>query len=209
MRIRWVAERLRRRSLIALLAVLLVGGGVAILTLQSDDDARPLTEATPKVASTSPTRFTPIRAREVGEPESLSIEAIGVDARVIKVGTAADGSQEVPTSIDDTGWWRDGIRPGRAGNAVIVGHTASEADGIFDDLGKLAPGDLIAVRSARGTLTFSVTRMVDVDVADFATIASEVYRVGGRPGLVLMTCGDFNGTTYDSTKIAFANLVER
>ncbi len=112
----------------------------------------------------------------------------------------------MPGSIDATGWWRDGVRPGRRGNAVIVGHTASRADGVFDHLGKLHAGDSVTVHSAHGTLRYRVIRVTDVKLADFARISPIVYRKVGIPGLVLMTCGDWNGTAYESTTIAFASL---
>ena len=154
------------------------------------------TPATPRVAE----------AKDFGRPERLTIRSIGVSAPVTLVGTTADGAQDVPKSLDDAGWWRDGVQPGRAGNAVVVGHTASSADGVFDDLGKLRRGDDIEVRSAGGTLHYDVTRKTSVKVAAFNRIAPLVYSPGGRPGLVLMTCGDWNGKRFESTTIVFSTL---
>ncbi len=142
----------------------------------------------------------------VGRPTQLTIESIDVEAPVIPVGTTAGGAQDVPKSIDDAGWWRDGVQPGRPGNAVVVGHTASSADGVFDDLGDLRRGDDIEVRSAGGILHYDVTRKTSVKVADFNRVAPLVYRPGGRPGLVLMTCGDWNGKRFESTTIVFSTL---
>lgn len=187
-------------AVVALTACAVVGG----ITLADRDDpvAKPAavrpttTSATPRIAA----------AKDVGRPERLTIRSIGVNAPVTQVGTTADGAQDVPESIDDAGWWRDGVQPGRSGNAVVVGHTASSADGVFDDLGDLRRGDDIEVRSAGGTLHYDVTRMTSVKVADFNRISPLVYRPGGRPGLVLMTCGDWNGKRFESTTIVFSTL---
>lgn len=212
MPIRSVADRLRSHrltaALLALLALLAVAvvGGVAVVALHSGDDPKPAPRPLAAATATAPIRSTSVAPREVWKPEALTIEAIRVKAPVVEVGTTAGGAQDVPRSIDDAGWWRDGVEPGRRGNAVIVGHTASRADGVFDNLGTLHRGDTISVRSTHGTLKFTVTRLQDVKLADFPKVSPRVYRLGGAPGLVLMTCGDFNGKTYDSTTIVFATL---
>lgn len=145
-------------------------------------------------------------SRDVGKPERLTIKSIGVDAPITEVGMTAVGAQDVPRSIDATGWWRDGVQPGRHGNAVIVGHTARSADGVFDNLGKLGRGDSISVRSTQGTVHYMVTKTQSAKVADFDRISPLVYRPSGPAGLVLMTCGDWNGERYESTTIVFAIL---
>ncbi len=209
MPIRSVADRLNSHRLTAALLALLaaaVVGGFVVFALASKDDPKPAARPPANATAAPPVRSTSVFPLDVGQPKSLSIKAIRIKAPVIEVGTTPAGAQDVPRSIDEAGWWRDGVQPGRRGNAVIVGHTASRADGVFDNLGKLHRGDAITVHSKKGTLTFTVTRLTDVKVADFPKISSRVYRVGGAPGLVLMTCGDFNGKTYDSTTIAFATL---
>lgn len=193
----------RHRLAAALVAAAIVGGGVVAAVTMGGEDSAPISRP---AATATPIRPSPSMAKEVGKPRHLTITAIGVDAAVNPVGTTSTGAQDVPRSIDATGWWRDGVQPGHRGNAVIVGHTASRADGVFDNLGKLRIGDAVTLRSAGGTLTFAVTRVRDVKVADFPKVSPLVYREGGRPGLVLMTCGDWNGKHYESTTIAFATL---
>lgn len=209
MPIRSGVDRLRSHRLTAVLLALLAAAvvvGVAVFALNSGDDPKPTARPTASATPAAVVRPVSVFPREVGKPRALTIEAIGVKAPVTEVGTTAAGAQDVPGSIDEAGWWRDGVQPGRRGNAVIVGHTASRADGVFDNLGKLHRGDKITAHSAHGALTFTVTRLQDVKVADFSKVSAQVYRLGGSPGLVLMTCGDFNGRTYDSTTIAFATL---
>lgn len=181
----------------------------AVVALTVGNDAAVDKKAGPTASATQP-RATPtaVPTRDVGDPERLTIKAIDVRAPIEPVGTAADGAQDVPASIDDTGWWRDGVQPGHAGNAVIVGHTASAADGVFDDLGELDRGDSVSVKSARGDLRFTVSSSTSIKVEDFEKIAPVVYRSGGRPGLVLMTCGDWNGKEFETTSIVFAELTD-
>ena len=125
---------------------------------------------------------------------------------MIPVGTTAKGAQDVPSSLDATGWWRDGSKPGQPGNAVIVGHTASKGDGVFDELGDLEKGDKITVSSGKKKLTYTVTKEQVLEVSKFATVADEIYRRTGPSGIVLMTCGDWNGTRFETTVIITAKL---
>lgn len=195
----------RRRFGVAAVLVALLGasivGGMALAD-REETSAKPA-EAKPKTTPGAPQAAVP---RDVGRPERLIIKSIGVSAPVKPVGTTADGAQDVPKSIDDTGWWSDGVQPGRAGNAVVVGHTASSAEGVFDKLGKLDRGDDVLVRSARGTLRYDVTWVRSVKVGDFDRISPLIYRPGGRPGLVLLTCGDWNGKRFETTTVVFSTL---
>jgi len=125
---------------------------------------------------------------------------------VVPVGTAADNSQEVPSDPTVTGWWRDGSRPGESGNTVIVGHTKSRGAGVFDALGKLREGDSIALDTGGPRLTYAVTETSTIPVDQFGTVADSIYRRSGRSGLVLLTCGDFDGREFDSTVIVHAAL---
>ena len=142
-----------------------------------------------------------------GPPKRLEIPRLDVDAKVLALGKAEDGSQEVPKALDDTGWWRHGSKPGEPGNTVIVGHTASKADGVFDDLGTLRRGDLIAVRARDGARNYRVTDTEEVAVENFASASDSIYRETGPSGLVLLTCGDWDGSDFDTTVIVRADIV--
>ncbi len=62
----------------------------------------------------------------------------------------------------------------------------------------------MVVAGPEGEVTFRVTEVEDVPVEDFATVADEIYRADGPSGLVLMTCGDWNGEAFESTVIVRA-----
>lgn len=143
-----------------------------------------------------------------GIPKQIIIPSIGVNAPVDAVGTEADGSQAVPESFNRTGWFKLGAKPGNGGNAVIVGHTWSKGDGVFDKLPRLGNGASITLATSAGSLTYRVTSVGSVTPAQFAKLAPDVYRTSGPSGLVLMTCGDFQPQTgvYQKTTIVYAQL---
>lgn len=139
-----------------------------------------------------------------GVPERLKIPDLGVDAEVLALGKAADGSQDVPPTLGATSWWRNGSKPGEPGNTVIVGHTSSKSDGVFDRLGTLRRGDRITVRARDGSFGYAVTETSEVQVEKFTKVSESIYRETGPSGLVLMTCGDWNGRDFDTTVIVRA-----
>lgn len=182
-------------------SVVVAAGATTALVLQ--DDEQP---SRPKVTTSTPTpkASDPFGRVAVIEPARLRIPDLGVDADVLPVGTTPEGAQEVPTSLDDTGWWKDGQRPGQPGNAVIVGHTASKDDGVFDNLADVEKGDVVTVDGKGSELDFVVTSEREVKVEAFAAESDRIYRDAGRSGLVLMTCGDWNGQRFETTVIVYA-----
>jgi len=130
-----------------------------------------------------------------------------VDAPV--VGIDAPGGVLLPPDDPQVlGWWRSGARPGAAaGSAPVTGHTVSSGGGAFDDLETLEPGDRVRVRTTRGVIDYQVTGVTIYRKAGLAEDAARVFSqtVPGR--LVLVTCEDWNGTTYLSNAVVFAEPV--
>jgi LPXTG-site transpeptidase (sortase) family protein len=189
-----------RLGLAAVVAVLvLVGCGTGSADKPAERSATP-SGSTPSWGSSSPSAA----AASKGVPERLAIPRLDVDAEVLALGTAADGSQEVPTRLDATAWWSDGGKPGGSGNTVIVGHTSSKSAGVFDELGALRRGDRVTVRARHGSVDYVVTKTSEVRVEKFPTVSESIYSETGPSGLVLMTCGDWNGRDYDTTVIVRA-----
>lgn len=204
MRLRQAADRRLMRAPIAILAAAALLAGCSQLSDTDDGANDPAATAAPAVAST-PGHAVQTAGTDAGQPTDLAIPTLGVDAPVVDLGTAPDGSQDVPDSLSTVGWWRDGSRPGQSGNAVFVGHTASRTDGVFDDLGALKPGDRILVQADQ-PVTFTVTRTYEVTNADFADVAPQIYRTVGSPGIVLMTCSTWNGSAYETTTVVHGRL---
>ena len=136
-----------------------------------------------------PRRRVRAKARRVGLPARIRIPAIGVDARVIRLGLDREGALEVPSSWGDAGWYVHSPRPGEPGPAVIAGHVDSTSGpAVFYRLGALRPGATIQIARKDGsTVRFRVRRVERWPKAHFPT--RRVYGATRRPTLRLITCG--------------------
>ena len=134
----------------------------------------------------------------------LSIPAIGVDAGIIPVGVTRAGHLAIGRSVRDVYRWRSGVLPGQQGSAVLAGHTWSKGPGVFDDLGRLRPGNLVVV----GRNRFEVTRVRRVTGMARSEVTA-LFSDRGKPRLVLITCGDRNNLTgvYRTRIIVNARLL--
>ena len=149
-----------------------------------------------------------MRARaRVARPLRIRIPAIGVDARVVRVGLDGGGALEVPSGWGDAGWYVHGPRPGEPGPAVIVGHVDSASGpAVFYRLGALHPGAAIHVMRRDGSAaSFRVRRVERWPKDGFPT--RRVYGATRGPALRLITCGgSFDRSTghYLDNTIVFA-----
>jgi sortase (surface protein transpeptidase) len=131
----------------------------------------------------------PTDTHPVAVPVSLTIPAIDVSTKLIRLGLTASGALQVPSSTSVAGWYTGSSRPGAVGPAVIAGHIDSYlGPGIFFHLVDLRRGNRIYVRRADGTL------------AEFKVIAVHMYAKNAFPTqavygptpdaeLRLITCG--------------------
>jgi Sortase domain len=128
---------------------------------------------------------------EPSRPVRLTIPAIGVQAPVMAVGLAADGSVGVPPvdRHNEAAWFDAGPTPGQYGPAVIVGHVDTKVGpSVFHDLDRMRPGQKIEV--LRRDATVAVFRVTSVEhFGKNAVPAARVYGDYSRPALRLMTCG--------------------
>lgn len=134
----------------------------------------------------------------------LSIPAIGVNAGIIPVGVTRRGHLALGRSVRDVYRWRAGVQPGQRGSAVLAGHTWSRGHGVFDDLGRLRPGNIVVV----GRNRFEVTRVRRISGMTRRAVAG-LFSDRGAPRLVLITCGDRNDLTgvYRTRIIVNARLL--
>jgi hypothetical protein len=149
----------------------------------------------------------PVTAARVGRPVYLSIPAIGVHTRLIRLGLTAQGTLQVPASTSVAGWYTGGPRPGQVGSAVIAGHIDSYlGPGVFFRLRLLRPGDRVYVRHAGGTLAvFDVYAEHSYPKDHFPT--QRVYGPAPDPELRLITCGgvfDPAAGSYLSNVVVYA-----
>lgn len=144
-----------------------------------------------------------------GAPATLVVPAIGVRARLVRLGLNPDGTLEVPTDYSVAGWYALGPRPGQTGAAVIAAHVDSHTGpAVFYRLGELHLGSLVRVGWADG----HDVRFTVYAVREFAKTAFPTELVYGRtraPELRLLTCGGaFDSATghYLDNVVVFARL---
>ncbi len=144
-------------------------------------------------------------------PTRISIPSLGVRAKVIEVGRAADGSIATPATdpAEATGWYRLGPTPGELGTAIIVGHVDTDSQpAVFHRLPELRKGNLIEVnREDHGLATFMVESVETFPKTSFP--ADRVFDSTGRARLVLVTCGGTwigGDIGYSDNVIVFATL---
>ena len=141
-------------------------------------------------------------------PQRLDVPELGIRAPVMDRGLDTGGAIEPPPfdRPGSVGWYADGVRPGAAGTALMVGHVDTETrPAVFYELSTLEPGETIrVVRDDAPAAEFTVD---DVQVlARDGFDAQQAYgpRDTGRAELRLITCGG----TFDRTTNSYtANVV--
>lgn len=132
-------------------------------------------------------------------PVRLRIPAIKVDAFLKRVWLTVKWAVAVPKSGVNAAWYELGPRPGKVGNAVIVGHYGTWKNGqwsVFDNLKKLHIGDMIFVEDDSWNI-FSFV-VVALKVYPSTAIVPEVFTSKDEKShLNIITCG---GTWNKVTK---------
>jgi LPXTG-site transpeptidase (sortase) family protein len=143
-------------------------------------------------------------------PVRLQIPDIGVDAPIIPLGLAADGTVQVPPikANSPAGWYQGSPTPGQTGPSVILGHVTvgQYGDGVFRQLARLRKGSRVLVRLQDGaSAAFTVDSVKTVAKDQFPT--QEVYGNVDRPELRLITCGGpHTDNGYLDNVVVFATL---
>ena len=144
-------------------------------------------------------------------PTRVRIPSIAVDSGVIDLRLNADRTLEVPEDVAVTGWYTGRSVPGEAGPSVIVGHvdSAIAGAGVFYNLRRLEPGDLIEIERSDGSVAeFLVTSLELAQKDQFPT--EQVYGSTQQPTLRLITCGgsfDQHAGSYLGNVIVYAHHV--
>lgn len=155
----------------------------------------------------------PVGAPEAPAPviSTMTIMKIGVQTELVRLGLNPDGGHEVPPlgRPEMAGWYTLGVAPGDIGPAVILGHVnGSGRPGIFADLHRLEPGDLVGVERDGFPVVFAVYDVLRVDKDAYP--GERVYGDTAGPELRLVTCGgvlDRSTGHYEDNLIVFARAV--
>lgn len=155
-------------------------------------------EETPVPQSTEPAEQS--EAETVSGLYSLEIPSLELAAPVVPI--ASEERVLVPPHDPGVvGWWSEGAQVGsETGSAILVGHSVSSGGGVFDDVDQLAPGETIEVAG----VTYTVASVDTLAQDELPSRAEELFdqTVAGR--IVLVTCNDWDGTTWQSNTIAIA-----
>jgi Sortase domain len=181
-----------RNWLILATALIIAGTGCAVFGLR--ETAHPLPgPVAAHAAIPAPVASAVQKAATLQAPRSvpmgLHIAALDLSVPLSSLGLNPDGTVQVPTDVQEPGWFRLGPTPGQIGSAVILGHVDSaQGPGVFFGLRTLVPGDQVVVDLASGaTVTFDVTSVAMYTKEDFPD--QTVYGSNGSSALHLVTCG--------------------
>jgi sortase (surface protein transpeptidase) len=197
-----------RRWLAPLLPLLLAACGATPSSHPEAATPTPAPTAPTTAAAAAPTSAAALAHRSA-PPARISIPAIGVSAAVVRLGLEPDGTLEVPSDFDDTGWYTGGPAPGETGPAVIAGHIDSHrGPAVFYRLRELRPGDEVTVGRADGSsVRFTVDGIAQYPKRAFPTEA--VFGPSPDPILRLITCGgsfDRSQRSYRDNIVVTARL---
>lgn len=183
--------------------------GPALTACSAKPPAPAAAPATPDV--TAPALPAAVLPLPRSSPERVLIGRLGLDAPLVPVGRADDGTVATPPLSQPTlaGWFTGSVTPGEQGTAVIVGHVDTRTGpAVFYPLSVTRVGDSVVVRRAdHSSAAFTVYRIevISRDAFDDA----KVYGATGRPELRLITCGgtfDPDAQEYSSNVVVYARL---
>jgi hypothetical protein len=205
----------RKWGLIAV-ALVLIASGCLILGLPEHQHplAGPAPSLTPPKTVKTKAAPTPakvaILATARSAPLELKIPALSLAVSLSTLGLNADGTVQVPTDVQQPGWYGLGPSPGEIGSAVILGHVDSQSGpAVFFKLHSLVAGDIVDVSLADGvTAEFKVTSATMYLKTNFPD--QTVYASHGYGALQLVTCGGvFDSKTghYLSNLVVYTSLV--
>jgi LPXTG-site transpeptidase (sortase) family protein len=145
-----------------------------------------------------------VRDAAAGVPARLHVGRLGVRSDVVPI-SGESGVLLPPSDPQLLGWWREGAVPGAArGTAVLTGHTVSVGGGAFDHLERLVRGDAIEVRTAKGTISYTVASTRAYSTQALARRSHDIFRLAGPSRLVLITCSGYDGQVYRSNTVVTA-----
>jgi Sortase domain len=202
-----------KRWWLAAVTMLVIGAGIFTLGIRGEQHALAGPVASVAKAQFGDTALEPTKAGPLlaarSVPVTLSVPAISLNVSLSSLGLNSDGTVQVPTDIQQPGWFRLGPTPGQAGSAVILGHVDSyQGPAVFFNLRTLVAGDQVNVTLADGAIThFDVTSVAMFTKTQFPD--QQVYAPHSYSALQLVTCGGaFDSATghYLSNIVVFTTL---
>jgi LPXTG-site transpeptidase (sortase) family protein len=188
----------------------LVGGIILFLGLSGSFLVEPYQQPHQEGANNYLTSISRQSKSQASLPVRLIIPSIRVNANVIEVGLASDGSVDVPRGPYDVAWFNGGPPPGLPGSSVIVGHYGrwqNGANSVFDNLKKLYKGDKIYVENDRGVVTTFVVK--EIRIYDRGDSVPDIFHKNEGTHLNLITCSGAwipGKNTYNQRLVVFSDI---
>jgi LPXTG-site transpeptidase (sortase) family protein len=133
-----------------------------------------------------------------------------IDAAVVGLGVNRQSELDPPRNPQQVGWWDQSARPEQKfGQTIITGHTVHTGGGQFDHLHDLKVGAIIVLESPTKTFYYRVTQAPrDIPKGEVDKRAAELFGQS-RPHnrLVLITCDDWNGHSYETNTFVWADPI--
>jgi hypothetical protein len=145
------------------------------------------------------------------EPTRVVVPRIRVDSSLVPVGLHPDRTLVVPDEAHVAGWYTGRPRPGEPGPAIVTGHNQWKGSlGVFWDLHRLVPGDVIEIHHDDGSVVrFEVDRLEQHPKDAFPT--ERVYGPTDDAEIRVITCGgvfDRSRRSHVDNVIAFGVRVD-
>lgn len=109
----------------------------------------------------TPPETTAAAALLASPPKRMTIDALGLETPVARLGAGTDGNLELPP-LQRAGWDATSVSPGERGITVLAGYIrrTSSQPGVLRRLNRLETGDVISVQRAdRRTVDYTVTEV--------------------------------------------------
>lgn len=156
--------------------------------------------------SEEPPPRSPYRSLDPADPVLLVVPSVDIEAPIVPIAVSEDLVLDPPRDVEAVGWWNRSAQPGAdTGSTVIAGHSVHTGGGALDPLRDARRGAVVDVRTAEGTMRYLVQRKVVYDKDELAVNAVSIFgQEGGEGRLVLISCTDWDGTSYASNVVVYA-----
>ncbi|MGH3351937.1 MAG: class F sortase [Nocardioides sp.] len=142
--------------------------------------------------------------KKKGKVRGVSIPTLNVHADVVPLAMES-GTLTPPADAALMGWWKGGAKPGSdEGSVLIVGHTLHNGGGVLDRLGEVDEGQKITVRTKKDEFSYTVRSMRDLTKDQVAKRSAKLFDPDGEARLVVVTCDDWDGTSFQGNTVVVA-----
>ncbi|SFQ31624.1 Sortase family protein [Amycolatopsis arida] len=197
-------------AVVVTLAAALTGAGLVLADARGAGEPHRDDGAAGQTLSTQRTATSEVVATAVALPASAPVALsmpvldLHVDG-LVELNRTPAGAMEIPAAPRAVGWFVESVTPGERGVAVLVGHIEfAHERGALHGLGRIRPGDTIAVTRADGTTAEFTVYLVRprTDAAD-SSAGPAIDATVAAPELRLLT----GGAVYDTTPSGQPDLV--